>query len=197
MKKSFILFVFIISLFSIAEGYDNDVMHQTINENAAKQSNNLLNNLRRLGFNDGIKNIVYGKEIYKWFHEGAKLEDETNCRSKYHFHDPTKSWDTAGLSNVAIDTFCLDYTHRSSLVWAQDTGNLWTWQKARQFYHDALTNTDRNIREQNLAYTFRSLGQVMHLISDSSVPAHARINLSGYDCDNGTEQDRNGQNAEE
>jgi len=66
---------------------------------------------------------VANKKIKTWFEDGAKLEDETNCRSKYHFHDPTKSWDTAGLSNVAIDTFCLDYRHRSSLLWAQDSDN--------------------------------------------------------------------------
>lgn len=147
-----------------------------INGKAMQQSLSFQNYLNVLGFKD-IYDSVNKREIWQWFYDGAKLEDETNCRSKFHFHDPTKSWDTAGLSNAAIDTYCRDYTHRSSLVWAQDAGNLWTWQKARQYYYDALTNPDRNVREHNLAYTFRSLGQVMHLAADSSVPAHTRNDI--------------------
>jgi hypothetical protein len=183
--KELSLLILILLLFfnRVVYPYDNRYVHQNINKNAALQSTQLFLALKNQGFT-GIEakdifenNIVYGQKIKFWFHEGARLEDETDCRSKFHFHDPTKSWDAAGLSNVTIDTFCLDYTHRSSLVWAQDTGNLWTWQKAKQYYHDALTNTDRNMREQKLAYTFRSLGQVMHLISDSSVPAHARNDI--------------------
>lgn len=182
-KLSLLIFIFLLFFNRVVYPYDNRYVHQNINENAALQSTQLYSALKTLGFRGNAakdileNNIVYGQKIKFWFHEGANLEDETDCRSKFHFHDPTKSWDTAGLSSIVIDTFCLDDTHRSSLVWAQDTGNLWTWQKARQHYHDALTNPDRNMREQNLAYTFRSLGQVMHLISDASVPAHARNDI--------------------
>jgi len=169
--------IFIIQLYIVkASAYDNKFVHQMINGKAIQQSLSFQNYLNVLGFKD-IYDSVNKREIWQWFYDGAQLEDETSCRSKFHFHDPTKSWDTAGLSNAAIDTYCRDYTHRSSLVWAQDTGNLWTWQKARQYYYDVLTNPEGNIREQNLAYTFRSLGQVMHLTSDSSVPAHVRNDI--------------------
>lgn len=42
MKKSLLTLLFVIFIVSIVEGYDNDVVHQAINENAAKQSSNLL-----------------------------------------------------------------------------------------------------------------------------------------------------------
>lgn len=182
MKKSLIILI-ILSLSLNVFAYDNINVHQKINENAAIQSSNFINTLKALGFIGDLPtniielNSLNGKNIRDWVREGGKLEDETDCRSKFHFHDPTKSWDTAGLSNVAIDTYCLEYTHRSSLVWAQDSGNLWTWQKARQYYFDALTNPGKIIREQKLAYTFRSLGQVMHLTADSSIPAHTRNDI--------------------
>ncbi len=185
MKKIITYLVTCSFLFLItpnAYSYDNEYVHQNININAVQHSEYFYNTMKSLGFEAMtaqklVELYVANKKIKTWFEDGAKLEDETHCRSKFHFHDPTKSWDTAGLSNIAIDTYCLDYAHRSSLVWAQDSGNLWTWQKARQYYFDALTNPGRNIREQNLAYTFRSLGQVMHLISDSSVPAHVRNDI--------------------
>jgi hypothetical protein len=161
----------------IAQGYDNVVIHQFINENAAKQSSHFLRSLKDLGFSNELENVVNGKKIYKWFHEGASLEDETDCRSKFHFHDPTKSWDTAGLSNTIVDTYCFDYQHRSSLAWAQDSNYFWAWQKARQYYLEALTTSNRDLREQRFANTFRSLGQVIHLIADSSVPAHTRNDI--------------------
>jgi hypothetical protein len=53
----------------------------------------------------------------------------------------------------------------------------WSWSKARASYYDALTINDNDTREQELANTFRSLGQVMHLVSDSSVPAHTRNDI--------------------
>ncbi len=187
MKKSFLSILFFVLIVSIAEGYDNDIVHQALNENAAKQSGNLLDALGKLGFNVGLEDVVYGKKIYKWFHEGARLEDETVCRSRSHFHDPLKTWDSAGLNNIAVNTFCFgigeDFSVDSSIIWAQKqpgllfTKNYWSWPKAREYYYKALTTSDKVTREIFFAQTFRSLGQVMHLIADSSVPAHVRNDI--------------------
>jgi len=180
MKNIFFFLTILILSFScsaISIAYDQDYVHPDINKNALIQSNidTFLKN--QLGIIKGIEAVLKSKTLTEWMKDGGSLEDETVCRSKFHFHDPTKTWDSAGLTNVAIDTFCLDYRHRSSLVWAQDADNLWTWQKARQYYFEALTNTNKDIREQKMANTFRSLGQVIHLLTDSSVPAHARNDI--------------------
>jgi len=180
------MLLFCLSLIiSVGEAYDNEVVHQIINEKAANQSSNLLSKLLMLGFNNGLDNIVHGKKIYRWFHEGARLEDETICRSRNHFHDPLKLWDRAGLNNPALNSGCLllgleSLSVDSSLIWAQKQSvnpwydNLWSWPKARQSYYKALTFGDKDLQEQFFAETFRSLGQVMHLLADSSVPAHVR-----------------------
>lgn len=82
-----------------------------------------------------------------------------------------------------------------------DLGGDWSWKKARQFYYAALTGdstapelngfkvdegwshsttitsrTNMSEAEKNMffAWTFRAVGQVMHLVEDASVPSHTR-----------------------
>lgn len=192
MKRTFLLAIVLLMKLNVY-AYDNEKVHQLVNENAALQSSNFISSMRAGGFKgDSPKEVIelneiYGKKIKDWFHEGAKLEDETVCRSRNHFHDPLKQWDSAGLNNVAINTFCFgigeDFSVDSSIIWAQKqpgslvTKNYWSWPKARNYYYKALTATAKDDRETNFAYTFRTLGQVMHLIADSSVPAHVRNDI--------------------
>jgi len=183
IKRLLVIVIAIIFLKTISPAYDTDNIHPRINENATAQStvDNYLKN--QLGFIHGIKEVFKNKEIKEWIKEGGKLEDETNCRSRNHFHDPLKPWDSAGLNNAAINAYCMlageNYSVDSSLIWSQNpfSDNLWSWTKARNYYYKALTLTTKDERELNYAYTFRALGQVMHLIADSSVPAHVRSDI--------------------
>ncbi|MEW6079711.1 MAG: hypothetical protein AB1724_18035 [Thermodesulfobacteriota bacterium] len=59
----------------------------------------------------------------------------------------------------------------------------WSWQKAREYYYTFLSGKDftgnavadtRDKREAAFADCFRSVGQVMHLLQDMSVPLHTR-----------------------
>ena len=171
-------------------GYDNEKVHQLINKNAALQSANLISSLQALGFSGTLPkevlelNFLYNKNINDWLIVGAKLEDETHCRSRNHFHDPLKEWNQAGLNNAAINILCSatgnePFSVDSSLVWAQkkESANSWSWSRARNSYYKALTSESEEEREKNFADTFRALGQVMHLIADSSVPAHVRNDI--------------------
>lgn len=177
LKNALIVF-FVLLLPLAAFPYDSDIVHPAINEAASRRSANLATVLQMLGFNGGVDSFVNGRRIFWWFQDGGTLEDKPTCQTKFHFHDPTQPFDQAGLSNIAIDSYCRNYNHRSSLVWAQDTDdNLWSWQQARLYYLAALTGANKDIREEKFAATFRSLGQVMHLVSDASVPAHARNDI--------------------
>jgi hypothetical protein len=180
IKNLLIIILFIFSSVTTTTAYDTDNVHPLINENALFQSNvdSYLKN--QLGFTKGVTELFKQKEVKEWIKEGAKLEDETHCRSRNHFHDPLKSWDSAGLNNSVLNTICYTYYGESfsvdsSIIWSQKpTENLYSWIKAREYYYTALTNNDKNFREDYLAKTFRSVGQVMHLIADSSVPEHVR-----------------------
>jgi hypothetical protein len=162
---------------SILYAYDDKVVHRKINNNAVLLSNldNILKN--QVGYLNGIETKFNVKEVWEWFEEGGTQEDDPICRSKYHFHDPTKTFDAAGLSNAAINTACLNWGDGSSIVWSQHQGNLWSWQKGREYYYQALTAADKSIREQKFADTFRAVGQIMHLLSDASVPEHVRNDI--------------------
>jgi len=116
-KRSFLIgFALIIAGASTSIAYDQDTVHRNINENALVQSktDDYLKN--QLGFANGIEEIVKNQSIRVWIQEGGKLEDEPVCRTKFHFHDPVKPLDQASLTNIAINTSCVTYDHRSSLV---------------------------------------------------------------------------------
>ncbi|MCL4475541.1 MAG: hypothetical protein M1508_04845 [Nitrospirae bacterium] len=173
MRKKLIIIVLAIVFSSIAisNAYDTYEVHPKINESALVQSNvdNYLKS--QLGLIDGIKKVFEGKRIEEWIKEGASFEDETVCRSRNHFHDPLKSWSSAGFKG----------TFRSSVIWAQDQGWFgsqfggdWSWKKARNSFYKGLTGSSKTERDTNLADVFRAIGQVMHLVEDASVPAHVR-----------------------
>ena len=183
MKKSIFILMIVLMACLKVYAYDQIKVHPLINEKAALQSQNFISMLMSLGYRENppddilTANSINGRMIKEWLWMGGTQEDMPDCRSKYHFHDPTKTFDTAGLSNAAINTACLNWGNESSIMWSQNQGNLWSWQQGREYYYQALISTDRNLREQKFADTFRAVGQVMHLLSDASVPEHTRNDI--------------------
>lgn len=184
IKSIMATILFLVILTSPVFSYDTDKVHPLINTKSIQMSNNFLRILSNLGFYQGIDSILNEKQIYKWFEDGGKEEDiPSPVRSYNHFHDPTKSWDKAGLKDSTWGD--------SSILWAQnpdqkyiasdgtiyDVNGTWSWPKARGYYYQALTSINKTTREQNFANAFRSLGQVMHLLTDSAVPEHTRNNI--------------------
>lgn len=150
--------------------FENIEVHPKINEVAAEQSilvsepDNYLT--KQLGLSNALEAFFNKKTIKDLIKEGD-TEEDANPRPLRHFHDPLKSWDSAGIWNLNL----------SALLWAQsnpDSSNIVTWQAARTHFYDALTLISQEEREKNFAETFKSLGQLMHLVSDMAVPAHVR-----------------------
>ena len=165
-----IAFAFQIYVFN-ANAYDNTTTHRYINEMAVKNKANIDSYLMTsLGMNGGIDTMLGTKPIWEWIVKGGFEEDKPSSRCLRHFHDPLEeNWDEAGL---------LFFTKYDSMIyWAQapysendDSDNKYSWQWAKEYYHKALLTGS----EEYYAKTFRSLGQVMHLVSDAAVPAHVR-----------------------
>jgi hypothetical protein len=160
--------------------YDDKKVHPAINENAAYQSTIFADWIKEFGLDDPkgiLEKSIAGKPIKEWFRQGGTDED-SGTRALQHFHDPLKStpWSDAGLDLFVLSPFA------SSLIWAQDPAsinggsdaNVYSWYAARQKYYEALTANNNELREELFAYTFKALGQVMHLVSDLAVPAHVR-----------------------
>jgi hypothetical protein len=91
-------------------------------------------------------------------------------------------------SNVTWATGFIDRGYIDPYSDVQDF-NAWDWESARKYYLAYLTGLDLEVgnnvvvadeqrRNQFLTYTFRALGQLMHLIQDTAVPAHVRNDFS-------------------
>jgi len=170
------LVVAILFLPSVTFSYDDQKVHPIINEKAAYQSQYFIDWINKNGFSDpsGILEKPFLEHtIREWLRQGGTDEDNPDRRALNHFHDPTypaSQWNKAGFG-----------LNDSALVWAQEStqsilgssqmaGGTYSWFTARASFYNALTNGS----EAEFAKTFRSLGQVMHIISDMAVPAHVR-----------------------
>jgi hypothetical protein len=148
--------------------------HRLINRRAAETLASFNDVLRYgAGFSHGRETRLRGRTILEWLEEGGVREDDW-LRFLRHFHDPLKSWETAGL-DLGISR------HQSSIRWMQDlhqgglsTGGFASWSDARRLYYEALVEPDSTQREALWAHLFLALGQVMHLVVDASVPEHTR-----------------------
>jgi hypothetical protein len=153
--------------------------HRLINSQAALRSPLFEKYLRdALGFRSSLSTILRGVggedfSIQRWLDEGGAREDDW-LRFLRHFHDPLKAWDLAGL-DLVIDRY------DSSVRWMQepsqagaDTGWFRSWGDARRLYYQALIEPNANTRERLWADLFLTLGQIMHLVVDASVPEHTR-----------------------
>jgi hypothetical protein len=115
-----------------------------------------------------------------WLAFGALAEDVPYCRSARHFHDPLEPWAAAGLETLAppIIAACGSSAFPSSVVWSQsadqNVGEQQSWADAGKSYLTALTGATQETRDEAWANALRSLGQVMHLVADASVPEHVR-----------------------
>ena len=150
----------------------------------------------QLGFQHGVnEEFTFGdsKNVWMWIGYGGVTEDKPPgffqipyLRSTNHFHDPISNQGFSGLIFGFIPPLFL--TGKSSIQWSQQSigrqspGGYYSWFDTRDSYYKALTSLAKTDRDKYFVETFRGLGQLMHLVQDLSVPAHARNQFHvGYD----------------
>jgi hypothetical protein len=150
MKARIILLVLLMSCLGLQElshAY-NITTHRQITTKAVILSQlevYLINNLD-LSFSNSFLNVDsnLSKNAVSWITDGSEFEDSIKgpplLRFKNHFHNPLTN---QGLSDD------LDFFAKSAKSWAiSDSGNDWSWQRARQYFYDALTkesSTERDV----------------------------------------------------
>jgi hypothetical protein len=164
--------------------------HRAITSKAIPEGRSRVDDiLRQLGLPDGTNTLV-GDSILgvrsarDAIIEGSAMEDEPPSRVVNHFHNPLAGpWSEAGLRVGGLQI------GRSSVLWQQDAGQdrgwggrsgTWSWPVARQSYYDALTLGSSSERSAAFGRLFRSIGQMMHLTQDASLPAHTRNDAHLY-----------------
>lgn len=139
-----------------------------------------------LGLLPGLSYVLDDKalkgkgDILYFIKYGSEREDDPSTvkpvnyfQSRYvnHFHNPLKSIENAGLTDLARGD--------STILWAQkkvmsQNGGYYSWNDVRDYYYQALTATNNWGRLGDFTNTFRGIGQLMHLVQDMAVPAHTR-----------------------
>lgn len=108
-------------------------------------------------------------------------------RAVNHFHDPlsTKGGGYTGILNEnrleSVPYLNMARHGISVTEWVMnghsggdDGFNAWGYPSIGAGLHRAFTERDLEKRESGMAAAFRAIGQMMHLISDNTVPDHAR-----------------------
>ena len=180
-----------------AYAYDNVTTHKKVTEKAVDNSQ-LRNYLKQnFGYASGYEEKIRGKRIIDWLIEGSYLEDILACRASNHFHNPLLPWGQSYMTDQPgwIDEACLDWKPWfSNITWAtrflapppdgaKTTFGLYKtydWDTARQVYYRAITNTDKFYRDMAFTDTFVTLGHIIHLLQDMSVPAHTRNDFQSH-----------------
>ncbi len=126
------------------------------------------------------------KRAKVWIEDGSAWEDgdlpgilgDAQLRFKNHFFDPTTG---KGLDCKSSDAGCLSLgSSYPSLQWGKDHyENDYNWEMARWYFKYALISPEKYQRDARFAELFRTLGQIMHLVQDTSVPAHVRNDAHG------------------
>lgn len=169
------------------------VVHEAITLNAAASALDFSS-----GYSGFINTIISDCDLFtatnamrigSFDEDFASKEDSVGGnRSFNHFYDPLTG---LGLSEIPPDiraTVGLD-----SLTWASisncpgydfkgvvglgrnvNTHNVWSWQNARSYEWLGLTATNRATRNAALTNMFRAVGQVVHLLEDTTQPQHVR-----------------------
>jgi hypothetical protein len=186
MTKVLVLLVTVISASSISLAYDVGTHSRISREAAVASSLPTVLTMLQMSLNTKLDATQIARRdndgtAVGWIREGSIREDgEGNCdtRVRNHFYNPINN---AGYFRGA-------FQGAPSPDWgledvAANGGQDFSYADARNYFWNALTATDGNEHDHNLALTFRSLGQVIHLIQDAAQPQHTRNDShAGFSC---------------
>jgi hypothetical protein len=171
----------VVSIFCLHSYALEKESHKAINEYIARNTLNgfsLDSYLKdQLGIQEGIEETFNHNKVWKWMGEGGKKEDEPFTRSANHFHNPLTEQGFSGFWGTGW------FDGESALFWAQkekgaqdtdEPDENYSWYDTRDYFYNALTSTTESEQDNYFAKTFRGLGQLMHLVTDMSVPEHTR-----------------------
>lgn len=179
----------ILSLVRPVYAYQVDT-HGAISEKAADVSN-LTERLKDIGPDLGLLSLdsplsdggiyffgfsVFEKSqpIRKWIREGSIKEDSYyGARFFNHFYNPLAPAGQEGYLGTAYPS--LRWGLEPTDIFLQD----YSYRDARNYYYQGLVAASESERKRNLALTFRSVGQVIHLVQDLAQPQHTHNDSHG------------------
>jgi hypothetical protein len=191
--------IILVASISSAFAYD-DLTHNQITKEAYKTSVLHAGYLGNLGMSETDKfdvsdistngnmiddednNLVNDGSPLGWLREGSIDEDNLDLptiRFRHHFFNPI---DGSGLHFTVSAIFPI--TGYPAPSWGLEDDATYAEQQysikhARDYFYKGLTMTTKKDRDHNIALTFRTLGQVIHLLEDMAQPQHTRNDPHG------------------
>ncbi len=119
--------------------------------------------------------------VTEWIRTGARREDDTFldtfARYRNHFFDPRPEAPNSGGFTGFLGTLGL-FNGLPAPDWALEPTpiptQLFGFKDARASFLRALTKSAKADRDSSLALTFRTIGQVIHVLQDMAQPQHTR-----------------------
>lgn len=197
MKNKFILYPLIPSFFGLLSSatFGHDIpVHEAITFHAQESAYHISSSYS--GFVNMVSNDLAFSDATNFIVKGSGFEDnkdidEGGKRSLNHFYDPLDNTYGKGLSETFPDIRLLignnsftwawfldcpgyDFPGAFSLGQNENTANNWSWQNARVYEWSGLSLPAPADRIKGLTNMFRAVGQVMHLLEDTTQPQHVR-----------------------
>lgn len=159
-----------------AHAYDEAVVHPAMTRIAFDKAFAKRNFLQQLNLTRD--SLIGGATVRNHLARGSFAEDANEGmfgytpRVRFHFFQAyTQSALDVRLPNCDR-VMLLEYNARD---WALGTTeNLYDMESAKQHFRLAINSPAAEIRENELAATFKNLGHVMHLVEDMAQPQHSR-----------------------
>lgn len=114
-----------------------------------------------------------------WIVHGGYSADEPEIFASFrHFYDPTQNEGNRYLHNH-LDEFdkkgIIDNPKIDHLKWAVDHyEHQYNWTNGKTAVASALASSDKDFRDEEMAFAWRALGETLHMIGDMGCPAHVR-----------------------
>lgn len=193
-------YVLVILLFS---NYGNVYSHREINQLAiTKFQDNITRSAFPLEKFKNYIFVFYGSHKYKgnfvseggltiieeiseklnpgqWIVHGGYSADEPEIYASFrHFYDPTTPRYDHYLHNMLDDIDhqgVIENPRIDHIEWATDhPEHTYNWENGKIAIIRALQHKDEDIKETEMAFAWRALGETLHMIADMGCPAHVR-----------------------
>lgn len=115
----------------------------------------------------------------QWIVHGGYSADEPEVFASFrHFYDPTRPRYDKYLHNL-LDDFdhegVIENPRIDHLDWAKDhPEHAYSWENGKVAIIRALQHADQDVKETEMAFAWRALGETLHMIADMGCPAHVR-----------------------
>lgn len=181
--------------------YGNKVVHRNINSYIVEafQSNFIINASRPQKFKNMLTAfngpLLEGTAIYsggflsamvteretaltplQWITSGGYSADEPEIFASFrHFYDPTLAEGNRYLHNHLDALTGKDNPQIDIIDWTlKHTDHEYNWKNGTNSVFLALQSNDEKVRNKEMAFAYRALGETLHMIADMGCPAHVR-----------------------